>query len=111
MIILNQILIFIGFILCIIRWFYINYKLSIKKPRAIAMKKPEQQPIITESVIIPNIPIPNSQPQQRSNNDNVTYEYIVLNGYSSDWNTKGNEGWELIIIDNGNYYFKREKRS
>lgn len=70
-------------------------------------QQPIAEQITTEPIIIPNIPIPNYQPQQRSNN--VAYEYIVLNGYSSDWNTKGDEGWELIIIDNGNYYFKREK--
>lgn len=113
MIILNQILIVLGFILCIVRWFYINYKLSIKTPRAIAMKQPiviEQTVIeqtVAEPIIIEKISIPNYQPQQRSSN--VTYEYTVINGYNGEWSTKGDEGWELIIIDNGNFYFKREK--
>ena len=70
------------------------------------MKKLEQQPI-TEQIIIPSTSIPNYQPQPKSSN--IIYEYIVINGYNGEWSTKGDEGWELIIIDNGNFYFKREK--
>jgi hypothetical protein len=121
MIILNQILIFIGFVLCIVRWFYINYRLSIKQPKIIIPKeKPipistnTQQPVS----IISNIPaLAVSIIKENYEYDIVTFgtvhnnivisESELYENIKSTLNQKSIEGWELVHSDNNRHYLKR----
>jgi hypothetical protein len=124
MIILNQILIVLGFILCIVRWFYINYKLSIKQPKVIIHK---EKPIpISDTNTQQPIPVINnvlSQPTTLSTvminsgnyeydieifsyNQGISYEIYIQN-VKDGLNGKDRDGWELIYSENEKFYFRR----
>jgi hypothetical protein len=124
MVILNQILIFIGFVLCIVRWFYISYKLSIKTPKIIT---PKEKPIVIgDNIIQQPVPVSNIisvQPATLSTVliDSGNYEYdieifsynhgtpyeIYIQNIKSSLNDKDRNGWELIYSENEKFYFRR----
>ena len=124
MIILNQILIFIGFVLCIVRWFYINYRLSIKQPKIII---PKEKPIpVNNTNTQQSIPIINNIPALAVSIIKENYEYDIITfgtvhnnvviseselyeNIKSTLNQKSIEGWELIHSDNNRHYLKRKK--
>ena len=126
MIILNQILIFIGFILCIVRWFYINYRLSIKQPKIIIPKEKSisvsdtitQQPLSVSNIIEPQptalatVLIDSGHYEYDidifSYNHGTPYE-VYIQSIKNNLNSRDINNWELIYSENEKYYFRRRK--
>jgi hypothetical protein len=122
MIILNQILIVLGFILCIVRWFYINYKLSIKTPKIITPK--EKSIVINDTVTQQSTPVVTNAPALNVSIIKENYEYDIITfgtmhnnvviseselyeNIKSTLNQKSIEGWELIHSENNRHYLRR----
>ena len=38
-------------------------------------------------------------------------DFLLKNEYRAGWNDHGHNGWELVTVDNGVGYFKRQVKS